>query len=800
MTAWPAGARSSIMAVEIVGDIAQLLEPGDFDTVVAAVPDYVPAVQQIKGAVAAGKPLRVIVRDAACAAWLKRFAASYSDMVVRYSTVTARDLLAQRWQTEVPDRVTDQDILASGFLEAEIVPRAGQSYDEIVLEHYWGEFFTFARFPLQLAGELIDSLEPARWQANRELPLVMQALAACKERWLSQVSRREKKLIRAVFETPVELRNSLGCYKLVQGYPPQLAQAVLGEWYTPFKNLEIDPTPVNLDNLDLGSAVQEIQYYLNGLLPKIVSHADLEAVLDEMSGFLPEEFDWVVEQLQDRGDVLQPTPQLLQHITARFRPIQEQVETQLATLEAAIPPAYPADPARNQTVEDWLHWAVHEYLSYRFWLEDNDRWDETVAGYAIRYADWFHENYVMHRYQHQSRWVFNLLNQAGASLSAGRKALFILIDNFNFKHLRTLLAQFSRRGFRVVGEVEPVWSPIPTATEVSKWCLMAGEPDLSVVQGYNYEDILDKDWRGHFESYKVTYLPRLGDLKKRRQFKEDLILLNYLPIDDVLHKDERQIATTHTAEIQGYIQTLVEVVCQFAKRARVERELDIYIASDHGSTKIPAHIRNVLDDKFYRERAKDRHHRYITVPEARATNPTAYDQAHCYIVRADAFGTREHYFIARGYDRFIETAESIYVHGGLTPEETIVPFCKLARVEIEVLQPTIRLPDNVVRYSVKADLVFVVGNPNEYDITNVELNVLESDLPGVLVDRISAGIAAEVTVPVRIKRRPGVPDLGTITVEGTFELQGQRFPIKPASIPVEARSLMETKAEFDFEA
>jgi len=787
------------MPVEIVGDPAQLLEPTKFDCAVAAVPDYVPAIQQIKDTVRAGRPLRVLARDPACAIWLERFAASYSDAVVRYTTVAARDLLAERWQTKIPEHITDQDILASRFLEADIVPRAGQPYDEIVLEHYWGEFFTFVRFPLRLAGELIDSLEPARWQTNRGLPLVMQALETCKQRWLSQASRREKKLIHVVFETPEMLKNNLGRYKLLRGYPPRVGQAVLGGWYTLFKNLEIDPTPVNLDNLDLGSAVQEIQYYLNGLSSHITSQADLEAVLDEMSGYLPEEFEWIVEQLQDKADFLQPTPDLLQHITAKFRPIQDQIESQLAALEAAIPPTYPTDPAKNRTVEDWLHWAVHEYLPYRFWLEENDRWDDTIAAYAARYADWFYKNYTVHKYQHQSRWVHNLLNQAGASLAAGRKALFILIDNFNFKHLRTLITQFNRRGFRVVGEVEPVWSPIPTATEVSKWCLVAGEPDLGDIQGHNYQAILDKDWRGHFEDYRVTYLSKLGDLKKRRRFNEDLILLNYLPIDTVLHKDEGQIGTTHTAEIQGYIQTLVEVVSQFAKRARVEQELDIYIASDHGSTKIPVRIRNVLDDKFYRERAKDRHHRYITVPKARAANPTAYDQSHCYIVRADAFGTREHYFIARGYDRFIETEESIYVHGGLTPEETIVPFCKLVRTEIEVLQPTIRLPDNVVRYSVKADLVFVVGNPNDYEITNVELNVVESDLPGVFVARIPAGIATEVTIPVRIKRRPGAPDLEAITVEGAFELQGQRFAIQPIRIPVEARSLMETKAEFDFD-
>ena len=788
------------MSVEILGDLAQLLDPSEFGYVVAAIPDYVPSVQRIKRAVAAKESLRVLVRDATCAVWLERFAASYSDAVVRYATIAARDLLAERWQTELPEHATDQAILASGFLEADIVPRSGQSYEEIVLEHYWGEFFTFVRFPLRLAGELIDSLDLARWQANKGRPLAMQALRACRDHWLSQTNRRElKELVRAVFETPGVLKDNLGRYKLLQGYSSKVGHAVLGDWYTLFKNLEIDPTPVDLDSIDLGDAVQEIQYYLNSLSTHIRSQADLEAVLDEMSGWLPEELEWVVEQLYDESKALRPTPQLVQTMRACFCPIQDQTETQLAALEMAVPPDYPSDPTENQTVEEWLHWAVQEYLPYRFWLEESDRWVDTVSDYAVSYADWFYDNYITHKYQYQNQWVFSLLNHARHSLSEGHKVLFIVIDNFNFKYLSNLVAQFNRRGFRTVDQVEPKWAPIPTTTEVSKWCLVAGETDLEEVQGRNYEDVLDKDWRGLFEGYQVAYLSRLGDLRRRKRFKEDLILLNYLPIDAVLHKDERQIGTTHSAEIRGYIETLAEVVTQFANRAKVEKDLVVYVASDHGSTKISPHIGSALDDKFYRSQAQDQHHRYIAVPKKRAANPTAYDEAHCYVVRADSFGTRQDYFVARGYDRFIRTEESIYVHGGLTPEETIVPFCKLVRTEIEARQPTIRLPHNVIHYSVKENLVFVVGNPNDHEITSVELNVAESHLPGVQVEAIPAGIAPEVPIAVLIKRRLGSSGLETITVEGSFELQGQGFAIKPIDIPIEARSLSESKAEFDFE-
>jgi len=105
----------------------------------------------------------------------------------------------------------------------------------------------------------------------------------------------------------------------------------------------------------------------------------------------------------------------------------------------------------------------------------------------------------------------------------------------------------------------------------------------------------------------------------------------------------------------------------------------------------------------------------------------------------------------------------------------------------------------VVRYTVKADLIFVVGNPNDYEITGITLNIVESDLPGMSVEAIPAGLSTEIVIPVRIRRRPGVPDLDAITVEGAFELQGQHFTLNPVRVPVETRSLMESKAELDLD-
>lgn len=786
------------MPVEIVVDEATLLATSDFDCVVAVVADYVPAVQRLKQALHSGQPLRVLVRERTCAVWLARFAGMYHESQVSYQVTSARALLAQRWQTAIPESISDEAILAAGFLQADITPKSGQTYPEIVLAHYGGEFFTFAVFPQPLLAEALESLEDARWQANRTRPLVLQTLQERQRQWLAQAKAADQReLIAALFTDPQQLRERLGQYRLVRHYPETVGHAVLGPWYPRFNSLGIDPDAINVSDLNLGSAIQQIRYYLNAAAEQLTRGEDWAAIIAQMSGCLLEEFFWVRDQLQARQFSL--SADLLQQITVRFQPIQDQIRADLESLALAVPPeVYPAAPDVNWGAAEWLRWAVQEYLPYRFWLEENNRWDETVAGYAAVYADWFFQHYLELKYQEQQHWVFAALQQLVPHLQQGHKVLLVIVDNFNFKYLSVLQQRFARQGFRSMGPVTPLWALLPTTTEVSKPCLVAGTPDLTKVQGSTYEVMLAQNWQSYFPGRRFGYLPKLGALQALQQFDGDVLVLNYLPIDEVLHKDEQQIGTTHTGEVRVQLEALVEAVCQFAKRAKVETNLVVAIVADHGSTKLLPQAESLLDDQFYKKQAQDRHHRYITVPSARATNPTAYDQAQCYILPAQAYGLRESYFIPRGYGVFIKTTESIYVHGGLTPEETIVPFVRLMKMAIKVVQPTFRLPANVIRYGVKVNLVLQVGNPNEVDLTQMELKIAESDLPGVPVALLPAGREIAVTVSLRVQRPTDGTLLTALTVQGAFDCQGEHFTLQPMQLPIVVRSLMESKTDFDF--
>ena len=630
--------------------------------------------------------------------------------------------------------------------------------------------------------------------------MATQVLAERRQRWIAQAPNSTyKTLAQAVFDAPMELKSRLGIYKVLRRYPTMLREAVLDDWNEVFEHTKVNPDPIVLESLDLSAAIQEIKYYLTDVTPDIKTVEDLARVLDSMSGYLHEEFAWIQQHLTANATAWQINEAFITQIATRFQPIMADIADEIAALRNAIPPAYPPDPAPNHTAQAWMEWAVQSYLPYRFWLEENDRWDATIAGYAGQYADWFFAHYIELQYDEQSRWVFDLLNRVLLRLKQGTKALFIIVDNLTFKYVGYLREQFARQGFHIQGAAEPVWAVIPTTTEVSKHCLVGGVRSPVDVQGRTYEDILAKDWEGHLDVYQIAYTSVLGDLQKRQHFDADILLLNYLPIDDVLHKDERQVGATHTRQIQGHLADLVDVICKFARRAKVEQQLVIFIASDHGSTKVLAGNEDVLDDKFYKQQATDRHHRYIAVPENRAAHPTAYDEAQCYILPAKTFGTHESYFIPRGYGLFIKTNESVYVHGGLTPEETIVPFMQLMKTEVQVQQPTFRLRDNIIRYAVKQSLALTVGNPNDDDLHVLELRVAESTAPGLTTIHIPAGAAIEVALPVRIPRRGSAADLTTITLQGTFELQGQVYTMEPVVLSVEVRALMESKTTFDFD-
>src|SRR5260370_31827125 len=112
-------------------------------------------------------------------------------------------------------------------------------------------------------------------------------------------------------------------------------------WET-LRRVHVEVEDLEYTKEDVSSALQEIEYYLSDMLNQVKSAADLELLLDQMSGYLLEEFNYIEQLAQEHPEYL--TPAHLLHIEQRFRPIKGTIENILVWLRRMLRPDPPQEP------------------------------------------------------------------------------------------------------------------------------------------------------------------------------------------------------------------------------------------------------------------------------------------------------------------------------------------------------------------------------------------------------------------------------------------------------------------------
>jgi hypothetical protein len=223
-----------------------------------------------------------------------------------------------------------------------------------------------------------------------------------------------------------------------------------------------------------------------------------------------------------------------------------------------------------------------------------------------------------------------------------------------------------------------------------------------------------------------VYVASIGELRAVSERKHDVYFLNYLAVDVALHQNEDDTGVSHAQAIRGHLTSLSEDIRAFARRIGAERDLMVIIASDHGSTCIPKGTVNVIAGKFYRDRAEDEHHRYISLADenlAKLPDNVKYD---CYILSRETFELDKNYLVARRLYRFLPTDDNAYIHGGLTPEETLVPLAVYRPVTISPKPLIVTLVGEAKVYvGTKFDLSLEITNVNSYPCLNVTAEIAD---------------------------------------------------------------------------
>jgi len=731
--------------VTLIEDYYNLKNKSESDVIIEEVADYVTVYAKIHFCIHNAQNLNVIVRNRTCANWLKRMRLKYGKGLIGYKKYSPKTIIEEKWSVSVPDWVSDYEIMRSRLLEYDIQAKENQSFEDVILEYFFSPYMTYKRFPVPQITELLMDFEHEKWTLAQQLSIVRSVFRKQLRSWKDKAkSGMEERLIEQFGDEPQELLQILAKYKLIKSYPNKMQRRVLGNWYKLLNQLEPNVEQVPVDESALKDATQEISVYFHSGVNNI------NEAIESVSGHLMIEFEFIKQMVLSMEKPV--TDDLVTKIQNKFRPLQSRIPSELKALEKLIEPEYPSEPSKEWTAEEWTKWAVNEYLPYRFWLENREKMDENINHYAEIYGDWFNEHYLQ-LLNHHKLMLHKAFINAKEKLNKSEYALIIVIDNFNLKFFPFLETLLKTKGFMKI-EHKNYLTLIPSETTLCKRCLFAGQPSNKDIHGNSYEEILAKEWTGYFADKRIIYLSNPGALKSLEKIDHQIYLLNYLMFDRTLHESEDDLGQPHSSSVQHYLQGLVDTIYEFAQKFQISDKLSIFVTSDHGSTKIPTELRNIIDEEFFKERCDDKRHRFITLSSEEFEGLSENHENQCYFLDKELYGNNENYLIARGYYRFIKTDKSFYVHGGVTPEETIVPFAVFQKTAISIEKPKISLLDNLFRYAVKSFIKLEIVNPNDISFENVQLEVESPEISyePTSLDELPAQSVLQQKIPCRFPK------------------------------------------------
>ena len=763
------------------------------DIVVRRIEDYVDAYSNILKAVYHQQALTVVVQNQVCLNYLRKMQVHYSEHI-EIKTNSPRERFLELSGISVPDYITEDDIVQDRLINEmnEILLNKAMCFEDNILNHYIGSYFTNLRFPFSKIVEFLKSLDLSILDSNNGTAILKKVFKRRMRLWQENcLTDSEKNIVRAFLDDYEALRTKLGQYLILKDYHKNLAQDMIGDLSKDFEKQRIKDAPFIIEGKDTMEIQRNIKIYLNKKKTDDLNHEDIVREIECLSGLFDEELQYVYRLLRENQAVLDAS--LLQKIRAKFKNGSELDISFQEKLNNMIPPVKVMNPEKIDTINEWIIWASGSYLPYKFWMEANDVCDDEVDKYASIYGDW-----IINHYDSLISSENRILHKTIANLSSHLKedgiSLIVIADNFNYKYAPLCKEYFNSKGFSNTMD-QPTISMIPTETSVSKAAFFSGQPFNTEDKSY---ESMCREWET-FIGGSVEYLSDIGKLDGIHENKAKIYILNYLSVDKILHESQNNSALPIGYRIQEELKAMINKVVNFSKRLGVENKIKVYFISDHGSTKISGSQQNLIDPKYYKSKSEDCAYRVIALKDEKFNIYKDSIGHLCYVLDRHQYGIKENYLIAKGYNRFMKTDLSFYVHGGITPEENIIPLLKFERINVKLIQPEILLRNNEFRYSTISSIYITIKNHNEYSIDNIEIYVLNANIQWEQGIYVLSGIEKESQVDVcldkiRLTKAPTEKELLNLKIRFTF--LGKEYE-QNYEFPIKIKSIQENKFNFD---
>jgi hypothetical protein len=576
---------------------------------------------------------------------------------------------------------------------------------------------------------------------------------------------------------------------VLQSYK-ELGNKLLSKEYAFFEALHLNLHHLPVDEKAILDVVNQITYRLKGY-GKPANTSEMVSLVSSVSGYLISEFEILEDILLKSPDLI--SEEVVSALDDKFDSLQYRLGKRIARLKNLIQPEKPHTPEKGWTMEQILAWATQKYLPYQAWCDANNFIDTSLYDMADVFAEWVYDNW--HEiHANSKRMVFNILpNHASQLGQDGNINLILVIDNLGWMQVSNLQDLFQEQGFYLT-LAEPYLSMIPSETEISKKCLLSGSPTYQGIDSKSYTAIIEKGWVPYFNQANFRYLSDPGKLDSLQEINAKTYVVNYRAIDTAFHMSSAQLGLTHTQHIHNLLVGFVDTVIDFVKKHSLEDQIKIHVVTDHGSLRIPGQVPNDLNpDSFKGADYPHVSHRFVEVTNTHYEKLPDNLKMDCFFIPSTEFGNPTHFLCARRANRFLPTDDTFYVHGGLSPEEVVVPHLVFEAAVVPVQDLTVIMSSNQFRYRMET-VELEIGNPNAYAVENIHVATLNSnfDMEPQRVEWLNSGRNIPLQLRGLFKQTPNPEERASLSFLLRYECYGERHS-QTVKLPIEMKAMVVVK-------
>jgi len=640
--------------------------------------DYINVCKNISSSQVDLTNIEILVKNKIHFIWLKDFIDQIK-IPSSFNEMTARILLGDKWNVNLPDWLLDEDIIDQKLLELDIdyeekeIGFGDKLLSDLLEPNFKNEVLA--------ATALVDIIKAIINKEKNILiekyPVLKQCLKNKYEEW-SQNSNKEWAR-ETSYLLSKDIKNvwyMLSIWSCLYSYPQKLLEYVLTpEQATYVKKVPITAVKdIQMEPEASEQVITQIDLFFNEIMGQVSTSEEFQKVIEYTSGILSKEFDYILQILKSKS--FSPTKEDIKKVYDKFKSCPGLSESKLYYIYNFIEPDFPTliSSEENWDSAKWINWTVKEYIPYRKWQINNQKYDEELEKTITRFSDWVINEYPsIHKNTNLS--LIHFLRIISSSENNDELSIILLVDCLPITFERLLNDIFVNIGF-MRNSLEYRFASLPTTTKYNKPFLISGEwQDNETSAEVILHNRSKKDWNNK----QVIYINNLKAFSEIQiPDKPSIIFFNFLDVDELLHSDIELKNTSYEEEIMRFFKRAGESLDRLSKEWAGQKEkFSIYIVTDHGAGRILEEEKCSFDSKIINKIFTEEKHRYAEVEEKHVNDIPDNLWKLGYKFKIPFLSDNKVFFLPKGHNT-VRKAGRIkgYMHGGITPEEVIVPVAQ----------------------------------------------------------------------------------------------------------------------------